>query len=100
MTDEERLRSLELIIDQGAPFPIAEFAKLTVGSQIALESKVRDELEALAGELGPEGLDAVITHLAGLARGVGGGGAPEELIGDMRAGPSSGSDCVGPITTN
>ena len=48
--DEERLRSLELIVAAGAaPFPADEFEQLSVGSQLTLESRMRNELEGLGG---------------------------------------------------
>ena len=79
MTDAERLKSLEMIIDQGKPLPIGEFEQLSVGSQLSLEARMRSELEALAGALGPEGLDVAIRHLEGLLAELVAGGAPLRL---------------------
>ena len=85
MTDDvDRLRSLELIVAAGEMLPISEFEQLSVGSQVSLESRMRAELESLAGELGPEGLDVVIKHLEGLLAELVAGGAPGEMIVDTR----------------
>ena len=77
-SDAERLKTLETIVDQGRPFPEAEFAKLSTSSQIALESQLRGELEQLAGDLGPEALDPLIVHLEGLLGELVAGDAPEQ----------------------
>jgi hypothetical protein len=83
MTDEERLRSLELVVAAGERFPLAEFEKLSTSSQLSLESRMRAELEDLAGELGPEGIDIVIKHLEGLLAELVAGGAPAAVVSDM-----------------
>ena len=66
---------LEMIVDQGGRSR-RRVREIIVGSQIALESRMCAELEDLAGELGPEGLDAVIEHLEGLLAELVAGGAP------------------------
>ena len=57
---------------------------------------MRSELEELAGELGPEGLDAVIAHLEGLLAELVAGGAPggvdSRYAGDNRAAPLARAD--------
>ena len=84
MTDAERLKTLEMIIDQGPRSPSAELEKLSIGSQLSLEARMRSELEDLAGALGPEGLGVVIGHLEGLLGELISGGVPSEMIVDMK----------------
>jgi hypothetical protein len=84
MTDAERLKSLEVVIDQGRSFPLAEFEKLSTSSQLSLESRLRNELEQIAGELGPEGLDVAIEHLEGLIEELAASDAPAAIVSDMR----------------
>jgi hypothetical protein len=85
MTDDaERLRSLELVVAAGEPLPAGEFEKLSASSQLSLESKLRGELEQIAGDLGPVALDPLIVHLEGLLAELVAGGAPAAIVSDMR----------------